>query len=184
MMKEIRIGFSNSDTPDSVITDLMQIEQNVYSPEYRGEYHAIKSRFDKYKDMFILAYDKDRIIGYLCYFPITKSLHDSILCEAQFHDDDILPNDVIEMGGSNHIYLLSIAVYKKYQGMGVGTMLTDAFFDRLRLEKEKGHHIEDIIASVVSLQGEQIAWKYNFSMIKDLSEIQQYKLFYFNGGNL
>lgn len=184
MIETIKIELSNSNTSDSVIEKLMEIERDVYLPEHRGEYHSIKSRFDKYKDMFVLAYDKDKIIGYLCFFPISNSLHDAILSGFKFYDDDISPNDVVKIGEHNYIYLISIAMYKKYQGVGIGKLLMDAFFNKLKLEEENGHYTDDILASVISQRGEQIARKYKFSMIKDLSETQHYKLFYLSGEDL
>lgn len=184
MRHEIRIEFSNPDTPDTIIEELMKIEQDVYLPEYRGEYQSIKNRFYKYKEMFVLVYDGEEIIGYLCFFPVSKSLHDSIVKECQFHDDDILPEDIVAMDRHSHIFLMSIAIYRSYQGMGIGKLLMDAFFNRLKLEKAKGHYVEDIIASVVSPRGELLARRYGFSMVNDLSEIQHHKLFYYDGGML
>ena len=48
------------------------------------------------------------------------SLHDAVLSESKFYDDDISPNDVVKTGEHNYIYLISIAIYKKYQGFGIG----------------------------------------------------------------
>ena len=37
--------------------------------------------------MFILLYDNDKLIGSLCYFPISKDLHDRIMSADDFYDD-------------------------------------------------------------------------------------------------
>lgn len=72
----LKIAYSNSSTPSAIINDLMKIESDVYLPAYCGEYTSIENRFNKFKDMFVIAYDGIDIIGYLCYFPISKRLHD------------------------------------------------------------------------------------------------------------
>ncbi len=160
--EDIRIVYSDSKAEDDLIYDLMYIEKDVYSPEYRGEFDSIAKRFHKVKDMFVLAYDGDKAVGYLCFFPITKTLHDEILDADGFHDDDILPEEVEYWKDNNHIYLLSIALLKKYQGRGIGRRMMDAFFDRLREKNDSGQYIEDVLASVVTKNGEVLAEKYGF----------------------
>jgi ribosomal protein S18 acetylase RimI-like enzyme len=44
-----------------------------------------------------------------------------------FHDDDILPDDLRHITESPYIYFLSIALYKKYQGLGIGSAMIEAF---------------------------------------------------------
>ena len=91
--------------------------------------------------------------------------------------NDIEPEDVVQLTHNNYIYFLSIALYKAYQGRGIGRTMVDAFFDKLKEESEKGRNIEDIVASVVTDQGEKIARDYGFSLVKDYSETAHYKLF-------
>lgn len=177
MNDDIRIRYSDSSTSDEIILELMKIESDVYAPEYRGEYDSIAKRFHKFRDMFVFAYDGDKVIGYLCFFPISKRLHDEIVYSEGFHDDDIEPEDVVQLTHNNYIYFLSIALYKAYQGRGIGRTMVDAFFDKLKEESEKGRNIEDIVASVVTDQGEKIARDYGFSLVKDYSETAHYKLF-------
>ena len=181
-MGKISIKHSDESTSDEVIYELMKIEKDVYAPEYCGEYDLICRRFHKYRDMFILAYDEDKIIGYLCFFPISKKLYNEILYTRKFHDDDIEPGDVMAMSANNNIYFLSIALYKKYHGKGIGKAMMDTFFSDMKKEKNNGHNIDDIVASVVTNQGENIMKKYGFSIENDYAESAHYKL-YRKGGN-
>ena len=165
----IQIRFSDNMTSDQVIYELMKIEEDVYKPEYRGEYEAICKRFRRYREMFVLAYDGNKIIGYLCYFPVSHGMHEAILSEGAFHDDDIQPEDVMPLGDKNEIYILSTALYKSYHGKGIGRAMMNAFLHKMKEEKEKGREIRDIIASVVTEQGERVAREFGFELVKDYS---------------
>ena len=176
---DIKIIRSDAKTEEAIIYDLMAIESDVYSPEYCGQYESIVRRFQKYKEMFLLAYDKDRnqAIGYLCYFPISERLHEELLSHEAFHDDDIVPEDVVDLTECNYIYLLSIAIYKDYHGKGIGKALMSSFLEQMKIEQGRGHAIQDIITSVVTKQGERMAEEFGFQMLKDCMETEKYKLY-------
>lgn len=110
-MDAIRVEYSDEFTSDEIISELIKIEEDVYLPEYQEEYESIRKRFHKFKEMFVLAYDKDVLIGYLCFFPISKKLHEEIVGEEGFHDD-IDAADVCKLSDKNHVYFLSIALKK------------------------------------------------------------------------
>ena len=60
----VTVTASNSDTKEDIIYELMEIESAVYPENMRGEYASIKARFQKWPEMFFLAYDQDKIVGY------------------------------------------------------------------------------------------------------------------------
>lgn len=181
---EYTIKYSDKNTPSDIIYDIMDIEKDVYKENERGQFDCIEKRFDKNKEMFVLLYDSNKIIGYLCFFPITKSLHDRILHNDNFYDDNIEAEDVVPYETKNYIYFISIALYKKYHGLGLGTKMMDAFMKKLREKEQSGHKIKDILASTVSEQGEAITKKYGFTLLSDMSEQFGYKLMYLEGDKL
>jgi GNAT superfamily N-acetyltransferase len=180
----IKIVYSDFSTPNEIINELMKIESDVYEPDYRGKYASIEKRFKKNKDMFILAYDDTNIIGYLCFFPISQRLHEELLMNDDFHDDDILPDDVKHITESPYIYFLSIALYKKYQGLEIGRAMVEAFLNKMKEEIKSGNVIDDIIASVVTSQGEHIMKKYGFELVKDCMDTPKYKLYRKDGKDI
>lgn len=184
MDTEIIIKHSDFTTSNEIIYDIMDIEKDVFKEKERGHYDSIERRFNRNKEMFVLAYDKDKLIGYLCFFPISKRLHDDILNSNKFFDDNIKEEDVLLFEKENYLYLISIALYKKYQGLGIGKMMMDAFFTKVKELKDKGCNVSDILASAVSSQGEMISKKYNFTMFKDLSKEYGYKLMYLKGAEI
>lgn len=179
----IQIRYSDSNTSEELIYELMSVEADAYSPEYRGEFESIRQRFLKFKDMFILAYDGDKLIGYLCYFPISRSLHDEVLFNHIFHDDDIESNDVMAIGKRNYIYLISICLIKAYQKKGIGQELMNAFLEKLKEYNSCGNTIVDVLAAVVTEAGEGIAKVNGMSEICD-ETLKDYKLFVLSGDKL
>lgn len=183
-LEDFKIEFSNENTSSDVIYDLMKIEADVYEKKDRGRYENIERRFCRNKEMFILLYYQETIVGSLCYFPISKELHDMIISANGFYDDNIKEKDVEKFGSENYIYLISIALYKKYQGIGLGKKMMDAFFKDLKERNKKGEHTIDILTSAVSIQGESIMTEYGFELLKDMSEKEGYKLMCLKGSNL
>ena len=175
------IKYSDANTKSDIIYGLMDIEKDVYKESDRGRFDNIEKRFNKNKEMFILLYDENKIIGSLCFFPITKSLHDNIMLSDGFFDDNIEADDVISYGERNYIYLISIALYKKYQGQGLGKRMMDSFFNILKEKELQGFKIVDVLASAVSRQGECIMKKYGFQVIRDSKEDEGFKLMHLEG---
>lgn len=183
-MDNIRIFSSGAETNDSIIAELMKIEADVYAPDFRGKYDSICARFHKDREMFVLAYDGKRIIGYLCFFPISKKLHSEIIHETAFRDDDILPEDILGYRESNYIYLLSIALYKAYQRKGIGKRMMNAFFEVLQNKKKFGHDTVDVLASVVTEQGRKIAEEYGFSPVRTPTDTEHFLLYRKEGNKI
>lgn len=184
MDRGITIRFSDCETSEDIIYDLMEIEKDVYPEGMRGEYDSICSRFSKNKNMFILACDNDKIVGYLCFFPISKRLHDEILNERVFRDDDISADDVVEFSQRNYIYLISIALYKAYQGQGIGKLMMDAFIDTLVTMKTRQKDVVDILASVVTYQGKYMVEKYGFTLVREPIKNEHFLLYKLDGSDL
>ncbi len=184
MESDIILTYSDNETSEDIVYDLMKVEESAYEPEYRGEYDSILRRFRKYKEMFVLASCRGRIVGYLCFFPISRRLHDDIMYSDTFHDDDIAESDVMHLGASNNIYLLSVALMKEYQNQGIGKRMMESFFARMRQYAGNGCDIEDILASVVTGQGESLAREFNMKEIKNNMQSKGYKLFFLSGEDI
>lgn len=174
---KIRLIYSDQKTQDDVIYDLMEVEKEAYIPEYRGEFEAIRKRFEEYKEMFVLAYDNEKLIGYLCFFPVSDRLYEELLNEDKFHDDDILPEDIRTPAESGHIYLLSIALKDHYKGMGIGTAMMNTFWEKIRYYRENGCLIKDVLASAVTEEGNRLIRKAGFELVKDHSKTSRYLLY-------
>lgn len=173
----VRVIASNCDTKEDIIYALMKIERAVYSENMRGEYESIKARFQKYPEMFFLAYDEDEIVGYFCFFPITQRIYDDVMYKGCFRDDDIKAEDILPMETARHIYLLSVALYKEYQDKGIADKMMEEFQILIDKRNKDGGQIEDIIATVVTDDGEKFAERYGYKLHFDNWEKEGYKIY-------
>ncbi|MCQ2554758.1 MAG: GNAT family N-acetyltransferase, partial [Clostridia bacterium] len=192
-MEEIEIRYSDRNTSPDVINSILSIEKSVYEPKYCGTFESVKSRYDKFNEMFVLAYDNNKLAGYLCYFPISEKLHDDILDTDSLHDDDISPDDIVHLdipeadannsGESRkyHFYLISVAVSPEYHKKGIGKLLMDGLFEKLREFEKVGILTDDILASTVSKDGEKTVKKYGFKKKSNYPEATGYQVYQKNG---
>lgn len=161
-----------------IVPDLMNIEKKVYVPEYCGEYESIQARYCKNRDTFILAYDDDKMIGYLCFLPISQRLYNELINTETFHDDDISPDDIENYHDGVNLYLLSIAILPEYQNSDVIIKMTSEFSNFVKNKEENGIKFNNIVASAVSEDGEKLLSHLGFNKIKTVED--QYVLYGYN----
>lgn len=172
----LKIVQSNSETPVDIINKIINIEENVYEPKYRGTFDSISNRFNKFKEMFILAYVNNLLVGYVCFFPISDTLYNDILYSDGFYDDDIKAIDIECYRNVNHIYIISIAVLNDYQKQHIGTNMMSYLFDTLHTKSSECTNV-DILTSVISSNGKLIVEKFGFTLVKDLLIEEGYNLY-------
>ena len=63
-------------------------------------------------------------------------------------------------------------------------MMFEAFESKIREEKMKGCVIEDVIASVVTKQGESLLKKGGFKLVNDYTDTEKYKLYKKDGNEI
>ncbi len=166
------------DIKENIIQDLIDIESKVYEEKYRGEYQSIKARYQKNNDTFVLAYDKERMIGYLCFIPISNILYNDLIGTNNFHDDDIKPEDITQYYDNVNLYIISIAILPSYQDTEVIREMTKAFFIFLKEKREQNICINNILASAVTVDGTKYLEKLRFKKVKKVKG--EYTLFKLN----
>ncbi|MCR4642124.1 MAG: GNAT family N-acetyltransferase [Lachnospiraceae bacterium] len=149
----------------------MAIETEVYVEDMRGEYDNILARFRKYPEMFFIAYDEDHVVGYFCFFPICQKLYDQIM-EGLFRDDDITPAEIVPIEEARHMYILSVAILKEYQDTGIADEMMRRFEEVI-----SRHHIQNVLASTVTEDGEKYAIRYGYRMFCDRLEQAGYRIY-------
>lgn len=173
----ISIGRSNEHTSEDIVMDIMEIEEEVFKYYHRGSYQAILDRFRKFKDMFVLAYDGDRVVGYLNYFPITEELYSKIFEGNELQDDNIEPESICDLKDCKYIYLMSVAVNKDYQNKGIGNRMVSAFNDIIYRYIDDGINISNIITSTVTKYGENLIKSYDFKEVNGYQRIGDFKVY-------
>jgi ribosomal protein S18 acetylase RimI-like enzyme len=140
---------------------------------------TIKSfRFLACPNLYTVAIYENELIGYICYFPITDSLYDSISDADRFYNNNIRAHDIADLDKDfdNHIYLLSVAIRKEYQERGIGSSLMLKMLDAINHNIKNDYAISDITATAVDDRSGRLLQKYGFTTIGNLYEHNEYKL--------
>ena len=91
----IEFKFSSNLTEDFIV-DVNNLDHSLYPPNYVGSVESIKERFTANNEEYILAYNNDTLIGYICFYPTTKVLADKIKCLNKVIDDEISKKDILK----------------------------------------------------------------------------------------
>lgn len=162
-MSEIRITHTDNTTDESIIEQILEVESAAYPSEICGSARSVLPRFRQFKDMAILAYDGDKAVGNLGFFPIAQTVYEDILYSGIYRDDNITPCEMEVLSDHTHLFIISVAVRGDYQHQGIGHMLMEGLFERVRAYEAQGYHVRDILAIAISEGGERVLAAHGFT---------------------
>lgn len=182
--ENINVTITHSGTPisDEIIYGVMDVERNVFKPEDRGTRSAIMRRMEKYPEMLILAEVNTKIVGYLCYFPISEKLFLDITDNGNYRDDDIPPEDVVPFSSNTHLFIISAAIYPEYQNRGIVDAMMNYLSTQVQNKCADGYSVSDITTIAISPDGERLATRYGFHL--HFGDNPEYKVYKKLWGNL
>jgi GNAT superfamily N-acetyltransferase len=154
-----------------LINLLLDIDSVVYDEDLQGNFEDIYGRFKANRDMFVLLYNKELLIGYMCFFPITDELYERIKEEDRLFDTDINGTQILDYKPNNSykLYVLSAAIRPEYQGKGYFRLLSDGFNQFITEKREKNITFISALTTSVSEAGYAIVKKLGFEEYKTLS---------------
>jgi len=158
---------------DSVfINTILDIDASVYPESLRGTFKEVYNRFKANNDIFILLYDDDKIIGYLCLFPIKDILYNKILNEDKLFDSDISGEYLEQYIPYNtyKLYIISVVILPEYQNQGLSKYLKNGFYNYIFNKKKNNILFSKTLSTSVSLAGKRFFKKMKFRVKKSLSE--------------
>lgn len=147
----IQIKYSKDIDGDDFLRQVLAIDAVVYPKELQGTFKSVSERYHRNKNSFILAFDNDLIVGYICLFPISKRLLNEMETTNKFFDDNIDPKDVLPYSESNDIFVISVAILPEYQN-GLAIMKLCKAFKKFVEEKNAMTY-----AYAVSEKGEKLS---------------------------
>ncbi|MCL2176156.1 MAG: GNAT family N-acetyltransferase [Treponema sp.] len=154
------------------INDILDIDASVYPENLQGTFDEIYDRFKANNDIFVLLCDDEKIIGYLCMFPIKEKLYEKIINEDRIFDSDI-PGVYIEQYSpfnTYKLYLISAVIRPEYQKQGLSKYLIMGFNDFIIDKKKENILFSKALSTSVTLSGKKMLEKMGFHIKKKLSE--------------
>ncbi len=162
---------------EQVLREVIKLDKMVYPENLQGVFDAEKERFMKVPESFLLLKQGDTIVGYFCFFPITRTIRRRMMNEDRLFDNDITAADMkpFKKWDSHTLFIISIVVHTEHRGRPA-RMLLDAFYDHVVNLNDRGYNIDELLAYAVSGKGESTLLKYGF---KEKKQVELgYKLFY------
>ena len=173
MNNNIKIIQTNSSSSDELIYDVMKVEEAVFDEEYRGEYESIIKRFHIVRDMLFLAYDNEKLVGYFCFLPINNKVYNDLVLKGIYHDDDLEPDELVNIDEAEHLLLLSIAIIPEYQNIGIAGKFMKSFEEMVNKHK----NIKSVVACTITSGGEKFVKFNGYSMLFDNYKDKGYKIY-------
>jgi len=139
-------GLSRQEIFDSI----QEIDRSVFHDNGLATQQSDIERYEAYKDSYLFALYEGKIIGYLCYFPITEKFYESVIEGIKVYDGDIASTDICNLNdNSNYIFLLSVAISPEFQKKGISKR-----FSEILVEEFSRIKIKDIVSYAFSTGGE------------------------------
>ncbi len=153
------------------IHDVQEIDKIVYKESQCASFESDSARFEKNKDTYVLLYnDFDKLIGYMCVFPLTEEFTEIMLASNVGYDDNITPDDICDYSAETNLFILSIVVLPEYQNKEAIITLTNGYYQFIE-EKEKANiHMKRILALAVSDDGKRILDRLGLDPHKELDD--------------
>lgn len=150
------------------IHDVLRLDSEVYPRKLQGTFDSVNGRYQRNKQSYILAYDNNQLIGYICFLNISKRLRNQLLDNPLSNDDLINSEDIIQFSKKdpNILYIISIVVNKKYRGQGIGGTLVKELREFINSLIAKGYKFDCVYGTAVTRAGYSLAKKNGFEIIK------------------
>lgn len=158
---------SSPPADERLFEKLLDLECAVYGADIVGERALCLARYRKEPSLFFLALDGGKLVGELCAYPISESLHRRIFVDRCYADSDILPEDVCELrpGAPQYIHMLDAVVDPAYRRHGLIHALAQAFRNFLREKHMQGHAFADLSGFCITEAGASFLHSLGFSQV-------------------
>jgi len=155
-------GFSRQEIFDSI----QEVDRSVFHDDALATQESDIERYEAYKDSYIFAVSNGKIIGYLCYFPITEKFYDSVIEGIKVYDGDIASADICNLkDNSNYFFLLSAAIKPEFQKKGISKQ-----FSEILIEEFSRINIKDMVSYAFTLSGEHFLSHIGLKNYKEMKD--------------
>ena len=151
---------------ENIFDSIQEIDHAVFHENGLADKQSDIDRYEAYKDSYIFALDGNKIVGYLCYFPITEKFYNSVIKGEKVYDGDIANSDICNINdNSNYIFLLSVAILPGYQKKGISKQ-----FSEILIREFSGIKIKDMVSYAFTAGGEHFLSILGLKKCKDMED--------------
>ena len=116
-------------TDEGFLKDILNVDKRVYPREIQGTLEELKERYKSKNQHFLLVYKEEKVVGYICFFPITDDLSTKINDSDVIYDNYIRAKDISDFKKDKltDIYVISVAIVPEEQDTDAIRVLTNNF---------------------------------------------------------
>jgi len=154
------------------INAILEIDASVYPLNLQGTFDEVYGRFKANRDTYVLLYCNDKLIGYLCFFPIKAALYDEVANGDKLFDSDI-PGDMLEQYNAHNTYrlfVISTAILPEHQRKGLSKHLINGFYQFILDKKKNDIVFSSALSTSVTPEGKIMLDRMGFKKIKAISD--------------
>jgi GNAT superfamily N-acetyltransferase len=150
----------------TIFNAIQQIDKSVFHENGLASQQSDIDRYEAYKDSYIFALHEGKIIGYLCYFPITGGFYNAVIEGLKVYDGDIESGDICGINDNvNYIFLLSVAILPEYQKKGISKR-----FSKILTEDFSKIKLKDIVSYAFTAGGEHFLNILGLHKVKEMDD--------------
>ena len=152
---EIKIKHGEN-APKNFIKDVFALDEEGYDEDLCGDISQLEKRTAFLKDSFVLMYVENKLIGYVNFFPVSKSLFKELTDQNSktMRDDDIEPCEMVQWNkNKNDVFVISLVIKKEFRNSNAIIVLGNEFLNYLRDKNNSGYKITSISGAAVSNGG-------------------------------
>ena len=145
---------------------MYELERQYYDEEFIT---PIKESYEWYLNRphsYRVAKQDNKVVGFMCLFPILKHLASDILSgaysDASMTYEDILELSDLEANEPNTLFLSCIVVEREYRHLSVARMLVSSYCDLYA-----NYHVGDVVCDNVTEDGVRFSQKLGMSKVCD-----------------
>jgi len=137
-------------TRQQIFESIQEIDRSVFDDNGLATKQSDIERYEAYKNSYIFALFEEKIVGYLCYFPITELFYEAVIKGNNVYDGDIANTDICNLkDNNNYIFLLSVAIIPELQKRGISKLFSEIFSEEFSTVK-----IKEIVSYAFTKSGE------------------------------
>ncbi|MDR3058381.1 MAG: GNAT family N-acetyltransferase [Prevotella sp.] len=151
---------------ETIFDAIQAIDHAVFHENGLSDIQGDIARYEAFKDSYIFALHEGRIVGYLCYFPITDEFYKTVLKGLLVYDANIESTYICDLNSiSNYIFLLSVAVFPEYQNIGISKRFSEILIEELSKLK-----VADMVSYAYTIDGEHFLSVFGLKRYKDMKD--------------
>jgi GNAT superfamily N-acetyltransferase len=164
------VAYDQKGLDTKFIKEILHLDSLVYPERYQGTFDEVYGRYMANRDIFVVLYSDEKLIGYLCLFPIKDELYKRILKEDRVFDSDI-PGEMLEPYLPNRcykLYLISTVIHPDYQKQGLSKLLIQGYNQFIDDKIKNNITFSSALSTSVTDDGRRMLERLGFTEMKRL----------------